>query len=255
MQVLRIPRTSDSKAFSMRVSWKSAASGAQGEPMHEASELMGAVHHLLRSLCKSPGDEGTVAVGSDWSFPFKAVLSRHPQLSIQFKPPKAASYDIKNVYAVWGAAAADPAAPRSLYVCGEPDDYAPELEDLLAAAVVPAPHRKQPATVRSANSSACLVQKFPMRYRALRLLYFLEDPVRFLKHFERSFHGLHHSHCRYFCRALMFCTPADSAVSRCHRCSSAASSAPPEMLNVFWPLCYRMTQPQLQRRFQQVRAN
>ena len=145
-QVLRIPRTSDSKAFSIRVSWKSAASAAQGESMHAASELLGVVMRLLRSLCQCAGDDSAGISSSESSF--EAVMSRHRHLSIQFKPPKAATHDIKNVYAVWGLPVADPAAPRALYVCGDADDYAPELEDILVAALVPMSHRKQPMILR-----------------------------------------------------------------------------------------------------------
>ena len=150
MQVLRIPRTSDSKAFSIRVSWKSAAAGAMGDPMHAASELMGVVFQLLHSLCKSSFDDGSFPINSERSdnAPFEAVLTRHRHLSIQFRPPKAAVHDVKNVYAVWGLPVADPAAPRSLYVCGDSDDYAPELEDILVTALVPSSHRKHPMILR-----------------------------------------------------------------------------------------------------------
>ena len=154
LQVLRIPRTSDSKAFNIRVSWKSAAAGAQGEPMHAASELMGVVFQLLHSLCKGAGDDGACTVSCERNSPFEALLSRHRHLSIQFKPPKAAVYDVKNVYAVWGLPVADPAAPRSLYVCGDADDYAPELEDILVTALVPSSHRKQPMILRLSDPRA-----------------------------------------------------------------------------------------------------
>jgi hypothetical protein len=148
VQVLRIPRTSDSKAFSIRFSWKSAAAAAQGETLHSASELMGVVVHLLHSMCNNAAEDNPSPVGSESSSTFQAVLSRHRHLSIQFKPPKAAAHDVKNVYAVWGAPVADPAAPRSLYVCGDPDDYAPELEDVLVAPLVPPSHRKHPMILR-----------------------------------------------------------------------------------------------------------
>jgi hypothetical protein len=116
--------------------------------MHPASELMGVVFHLLHSLCKGAGDDITCLVNSERNSPFEAELSRHRHLSIQFKPPKADVYDVKNVYAVWGLPVADPSAPRSLYVCGDSDDYAPELEDILVAALVPSSHRKQPMILR-----------------------------------------------------------------------------------------------------------
>lgn len=140
--------------------------------MHAASELLVVVVRLLHSLCQCAGDDSTGLGSSESSSSFEAVLSRHRHLSIQFKPPKAAAHDVKNVYAVWGLPVADPAAPRSLYVCGDADDYAPELEDILVNALVPLSHRKQ-----------------PMILRALRLLYFLEDSPRFLKHFDRNFDG------------------------------------------------------------------
>jgi hypothetical protein len=154
LQVLRIPRTSDSKAFNIRVSWKSAVAGAQGEPMHAASELMGVVFQLLHCLCKGAGDDGACTANLERNSPFEALLSRHRHLSIQFKPPKAAVYDVKNVYAVWGLPVADPAAPRSLYVCGDADDYAPELEDILVTALVPSSHRKQPMILRLSDPRA-----------------------------------------------------------------------------------------------------
>ena len=152
LQVLRIPRTSDSKAFSIRVSWKSPAAAAQGEPMHAASELMGVVFQLLHSLCKGAGDDNTVLGNTERNSPFEAELTRHRHLSIQFKPPKASVHDVKNVFAVWGLPVADPSAPRSLYVCGDADDYAPELEDILVFSLIPASHRKQPMILRFVNA-------------------------------------------------------------------------------------------------------
>jgi hypothetical protein len=159
IQVLRIPRTSDSKAFSIRVSWKSAASAAQGELMHAASELLVVVVRLLHSLCQCAGDDSTGLGSSESSSSFEAVLSRHRHLSIQFKPPKAAAHDVKNVYAVWGLPVADPAAPRSLYVCGDADDYAPELEDILVNALVPLSHRKQPMILRYFRANMLFILK------------------------------------------------------------------------------------------------
>ena len=55
---------------------------------------------------------------------------------------------------VWGLPVGDPAAPHSLYVCGDADDYAPELEDLLVTALVPSSHRKQPMILRLSDSRA-----------------------------------------------------------------------------------------------------
>jgi hypothetical protein len=116
--------------------------------MHAASELMGVVFQLLHSLCKGAGDDNTVLVNTERNSPFEAELTRHRHLSIQFKPPKASVHDVKNVFAVWGLPVADPSAPRSLYVCGEADDYAPELEDILVSALIPSSHRKQPMILR-----------------------------------------------------------------------------------------------------------
>jgi hypothetical protein len=116
--------------------------------MHAASELMGVVFQLLHGLCKSAGDDNTVLVNNERNAPFEAELTRHRHLSIQFKPPKASVHDVKNVFAVWGLPVADPSAPRSLYVCGEADDYAPELEDILVSALIPSSHRKQPMILR-----------------------------------------------------------------------------------------------------------
>ena len=157
--------------------------------MHAASELMGVVFQLLHCLCKGAGDDNSCLVASERSSPFEADLSRHRHLSIQFKPPKASTHDVKNVYAVWGLPVADPSAPRSLYVCGDADDYAPELEDILASALVPSSHRKQPMILRFVGGHHCSFVQSLMQHRALRLLYFLEDAARFLKHFDRNFDG------------------------------------------------------------------
>ena len=123
--------------------------------MHAASELMGVVFQLLHCLCKGAGDDASCLVASEHCSPFEAELSRHRHLSIQFKPPKASTHDVKNVYAVWGLPVADPSAPRSLYVCGDADDYAPELEDILAAALVPSSYRKQPMILRFVCGCRC----------------------------------------------------------------------------------------------------
>ena len=116
--------------------------------MHAATELMGVVFQLLHNMCKGSVDDSVCPNNIERAAPFEALLSRHRHLSIQFKPPKAIAYDVKNVYAVWGLPVADPSAPRSIYICGDSDDYAPELEDVLASALVPSSHRKQPMVLR-----------------------------------------------------------------------------------------------------------
>ena len=73
-----------------------------------------------------------------------------------------------------------------------------------------------------------------VQYRALRLLYFLEDPPRFLKHFDRNFDGYNSvMTMSHFCNALTLRSRSDVAPSNCPRSSHASSSALLQMQKIF----------------------
>ena len=172
LAVLGVTRTSNAKAFSLRV-----AVQGDPQPLPEASARLQAVLVLVRAIAETADRRD----GGGGSVP-AVQLVRRQGITMQFKAPTMNEPAQKQVFAVFGAGAAkekacDENAALSLIIAGDPDDYAPELEAIIGALTEFNGPDAGPAAAAKSRASA------------MRLLYFLEDRHKFSKHLGRNFAG------------------------------------------------------------------
>ena len=170
LQVLDIPRTSEAKQFSLKVS-------VRGQPklLYEPTQRLQAVALLLQMLQNqfhSISDRKITA--NLWSAP---KLVKYNSLQLKFTTPKTVSTaddSIGNIVvnAIWGPVSE---GDRPLFVAGDADDYAAEIEGLVLSAICSHyyPHQPPPSL------------QWPAK--VLHLLHHLEDGEKFLKYLHRDF--------------------------------------------------------------------
>lgn len=194
LDILQIPRISDKKHFSLKVfTNKSCTILKDSLPRLEVVLLL--VQSALSATIVSShyGHYDINNLNVELKLP---PLFKHDTLAVSFKTPKMNDFQKRKVFALWGAIPSsfviDSASrgatatelplgfnfhpSKAMLLSGDSDDYAPELEDLLLQYICDAMRIKR-AQIESKPE------------HELRLVAFLEDKEKFLKHFRRSFDG------------------------------------------------------------------
>ena len=176
LQILQIPRTSDTKAFVLKVA-------TTGSPVRltESNQLLEIVILLCQLLIDGSNNvDNAVAVRCN-NIPPVPNIVKHGSINIHFKAPTMVETAMKPSYCVWGAPEKDKTDSTSkskvIYISGSADDYGTELEELVYSYVVDAMSKSNYINRSAINRP----------FRALRLLNYIEDSQNFLKRLKRDF--------------------------------------------------------------------
>ena len=178
LQILEIPRTSDTKAFVLKVA-------TTGSPVRltESSQLLEIVILLCQLLIDGSNNvDNAVATRANSTPPVPNIV-KHGSINIHFKAPTMVETAMKPSYCVWGAPeknkTSDDSVSKSkvIYISGNADDYGTELEELVYSYVVDSMSKSNYINRSTINRP----------FRALRLLNYIEDSQSFLKRLKRDF--------------------------------------------------------------------
>ncbi len=178
LQILRIPRASDTKAFVLKVA-------TTGSPVRlaESNQLLEIVILLCQLLIDGSNNVDNTIAGRSNNTPPIPNIVKHGSINIHFKAPTMVETAMKPSYCVWGAPeknkASDDSVSKSkvIYISGNADDYGTELEELVYSYVVDAMSKSSYINRSTINRP----------FRALRLLNYIEDSQNFLKRLKRDF--------------------------------------------------------------------